>query len=71
MIETQQTQPLSRFARADASETETPQMYYQHLKAVSNATGVRLLFVYLSQQHHRTDRPRPRFYKTRWFREGR
>ena len=68
MIETQETQPLPRLAVARASDTETPQEYYQHLKAVSDATGVRLLFVYLSLQRLQADRPRPRLYKTRWLR---
>jgi hypothetical protein len=68
MIETQETQPFPRLALAKPSDVETSQDYYQCLKAVSDATGVRLLFVYLSQQRDQTRRPRLRLYKTRWCR---
>jgi hypothetical protein len=68
MRETQETQPFPLLAVAKLSDAEMPQDYYQHLKAVSDATGIRLLFVYLSQQRDQTCRPKPRLYKTRWCR---
>jgi len=57
MISEQDTQPLPVIhlrSRPEVIVQETPQAKYRRLKALSDATGVRLLFVYLSdQRHHR------------------
>lgn len=45
-IEDQDTQPLP-IVRVRSAFTETSQERFRRLKAVSDATGVRLLFVYL------------------------
>lgn len=52
MIDTQDTQPLPLFSHS-AYAQETPPERYQRLKAFSEATGVRLLFVYLSDEKQR------------------
>ncbi len=55
MISDQDTQPLPVIrlhAHLEAMLQETPQAKYRRLKALSDATGVRFLFVYLSDQRH-------------------
>lgn len=71
MIEMQETQPLPPLVFSKPPDMETSQDYYQRLKAVSDATGIRLLFVYLAQQRQQLHRTRPRLSKTRWIPEGR
>ena len=51
-IDTQDTQPLSLYSRPRA-EQETPQERYRRLKAFSDTTGVRLLFIYLLDEKQR------------------
>ena len=48
-IDMQDTQPLPRIQYRQ----ETQQERYQRLKALSDRTGVRLLFVYLSEERIR------------------
>jgi len=53
MISEQDTQPLPVIrlhAQPEAMVQEAPQAKYRRLKALSDATGVRLLFVYLCDQ---------------------
>jgi hypothetical protein len=56
MIDKQDTQPLPIIRlpfQPEATFQETPEVKYRRLKALSDATEVRFLFVYLSDQRQR------------------
>lgn len=54
----QETQPLPIIPPGlRLSRHETAQQRYQRLKAISDATGTRLLFVYLAEQKRTRQRP--------------
>ncbi len=55
----QQTQPLPAIGLSSAGQ-ETSEQRYHRLKAVSDATGERLLFVYLRDQGRSTIEERRR-----------
>jgi hypothetical protein len=53
MIDKQDIQPLPVMrlpSQPEAMVPETPEVKYRRLKTISEATGVRFLFVYLSDQ---------------------